>query len=175
MNTIVTTATKAVSPALSAVMTPAVAIEILGTGVQLVGSLLQYRAGCQQLELQRETMHRQADLAEKQLKKEFLKQMAELQVFANGFGITIQQIGQQNLNQMQALKQIEASEQNFWRVYFADNLPQEHKNMAMQMIGKLQDERRFLLQQHRATDNQAILQAFNTFASKFDFNPKMLK
>lgn len=175
MNAIVRTATKAVSPALSSVMTPAVALEILGTGVQLVGSILQYRAGCQQLKLQRETMHRQADLAEKQLKKVFLKQMAELKLFADGFGVTLEQMCQTNLNKVCILKQIEATEQKLWQVYFADNVAQANKDKALMMIEKLQDQRSFLLQQHHATDNQAILQAFNTFASNFDFKHEMLK
>lgn len=156
-------------------ITPVVATQIISKSIDLVNSILKYRAGCLQLEVARESMHRQADFAENQLKAEFLSQMTKLKSLANAYNLTMAQLGQTHLNRMKTLENLEINEQNLWKVYFADNLPQEHKGEVLELIKMLSQQRMFFLKEHELSDNEATLKAFSMFADSIDLGNKLGK
>lgn len=151
-------------------VTPVVAVQVISKSIELAGSILQYRAGCRQLDAERERMHRKADFAENRLKAEFLSQMAQPDQLAKGYYLTIGQISQNNLNCIKALENLEISEQNLWKVYFADNVSNEHKDKALTLIEMHSKQRESLLQEHGLSDSEAILHAFGMFANKLNLN-----
>lgn len=65
------------------------AVAALKEGVALCHNITQYRLQAQQIGVQRETMHRQADQARQQLQFDYDKDMAKIAALAQEYGHTL--------------------------------------------------------------------------------------
>lgn len=70
------------------------ALAALKEGVALCHNIAQYRLQAQQIEVQRETMHRQADQARQQLQFDYDKDMAKIAALAQEYGHTLNSLKQ---------------------------------------------------------------------------------
>ena len=90
--------------ALPAVVAPSLAVAALKESVSLCQSILDYKHQTQQMSVQREQMHRQADLAMQQLTQEHKRNMTRLEGIFNTHRATVQGIAAKNSQDFELLK-----------------------------------------------------------------------
>lgn len=90
--------------ALPAVVAPSLAVAALKESVSLCQSILEYKHQTQQIDMQREQMHRQADLAMQQLTQDHQKKMAHIEGTFSAHHTTIENVSTKNHQDFDLLK-----------------------------------------------------------------------
>ncbi|WP_201634018.1 hypothetical protein [Psychrobacter immobilis] len=90
--------------ALPAIIAPSFAVVALKESVSLCQSILEYKHQTQQIDMQREQMHRQADTAMQQLIQEHKTNMTRLEGTFNTHKETVQSIAAKNSQDFDVLK-----------------------------------------------------------------------
>lgn len=90
--------------ALPAAIAPSLAVAALKESVSLCQSILEYKHQTQQIDMQREQMHRQADLAMQQLTQEHKRNMTRLEGIFGTHKTTVQSIADKNSQDFEVLK-----------------------------------------------------------------------
>lgn len=90
--------------ALPAAIAPTLAIAALKESISLCQSILDYKHQTHQVEMQREKMHRQAELAIQQLTKDHQKKMIRLEGLFSTHKTTVQSITAKNNQDFEILK-----------------------------------------------------------------------
>ncbi|WP_372829652.1 hypothetical protein [Psychrobacter maritimus] len=90
--------------ALPAVVAPSLAVAALKESVSLCQSILDYKYQTQQVNMQREQMHYQADLTMRQLTQEHQKNMTRLKGIFGAHKATMQNVAAKNSQDFEMLK-----------------------------------------------------------------------
>lgn len=89
--------------ALPAVVAPSLAVAALKESVSLCQAILEYKHQTQQVNVQREQMHRQADIAMHQLEQSYQKKMVRLEGTFSTHKATIQALKDKNTQDYQII------------------------------------------------------------------------
>lgn len=106
-------------------VTPAMGLAVLEKGVSLCHSIIEYRKATFEINVQREEMHREADLAMQKLEMDFTKEIKRIEKLAQGMQavlsttknhskdmlVSLERINEQILASLQVLSSSKVSEQ----------------------------------------------------------------
>lgn len=145
------------------------AVAALKEGVALCHNIAQYRLQAQQIEVQRETMHRQADQAMKQLQFDYDKDMAKIAALAQKYDQTLSALKQPDATILAQMANLQSTIDKLLLMVVDPSVASDTKQGLLITITQLSKEQSHMAE--AGTQNsRAPLYAFALFADSLRDN-----
>ncbi len=145
------------------------AVAALKEGVALCHTIAQYRLQAQQIEVQRETMHRQADQAMQQLQFDYDKDMAKIAALAQKYDQTLSALKQPDGTILAQMANLQSTIDKFLLLVTDPNVASDTKQGLLITLTQLSKEQSKMAETS-AQNSRAPLDAFALFADSLRDN-----
>lgn len=145
------------------------AVAALKEGVALCHTIAQYRLQAQQIEVQRATMHRQANQAMQQLQFDYDKDMAKIAALAQKYDQTLSALKQPEALIVASMNNIDKKVDNILIMIADGTVDDDIKKGLFVVLNKLLEEQSKITES-RLGNSRAPLDAFALFADSLRDN-----
>ncbi|WP_019672874.1 hypothetical protein [Psychrobacter lutiphocae] len=132
------------------------AIELVKEGLQLCSAIMEYRHATIQIEMQRQQMHRQADLAMQQEKNQHALKMQKMQQISANFNLTLAHNRSASQDTMQMYKAANDRANQIMANISQPNLPNEVKMLMLETYQAISTELSHLTKNHYGIAQQSL-------------------
>ena len=141
-----------------------VALAALKEGVGLCQSIISYRLATQQVELQRDHMHAEANAVMHQIDKEYTAKLEQLNTIANAHKLTLDSLKTSNTNLTNMIEGHQLQLDKYLSVIVSPDVSDTIKQSMMTIISQLSQEQTNLTNQFMQESHSPI----NAFALMLD-------
>ena len=141
-----------------------VAIAALKEGVSLCQSIISYRLATQQIELQRDHMHAEANAVLHQIDKEYTAKLDQLNAIANAHKITLDSLKTSNTDIVNIIKSRQLQLDKYLSIIVSPDVSDTIKQSMMTVISQLSEDQTNLTNQFMQESPSPI----NAFAIMLD-------
>lgn len=147
--------------------TPVLAVAVLEKGMDLCSNIVAYRAQIAQLELQRETMHRQADQIMRQDNQAHEQKITKMHKLSHGFTETLDAL-QKDIDQQvcECLNNVQTQIDTFSKALALPNTSESVQLQIISNLGELYKQQSELLQkqlEQQTSNADAVYKSFTQF------------
>ena len=132
------------------------AVELIKEGLNICNSIMQYRHAALQVEVQRESMHRQADQALLQERDQHELQMKRMRQISTDFGLTLDQNRLSSNNTMQMYKRANDRANQILACISQPDQHHEFKMHLLEVMTLINNELSQLAREHYAIAGQSL-------------------
>lgn len=146
------------------VVSHTVAVAALKEGVSLCQSIISYRLATQQIELQRDHMHAEANAVLHQIDKEYTAKLDQLNAIANAHKITLDSLKTSNTDIVNIIKSRQLQLDKYLSIIVSPDVSDTIKQSMMTVISQLSEDQTNLTNQFMQESPSPI----NAFAIMLD-------
>lgn len=138
------------------IMAAPYAVDLIRESLQICSSIMEYRLATSNVELQRESMHREADLALQQEKHQYELKIQKIQQISANFALTLESSRMTSEDIMQRYSMANARATQILAYLAQPELPSEVTMRMLEVMSLIQSELSQLSKQHFDVADQSL-------------------